>query len=203
MSFYHNFGKIRAWGREIVLPTKRIKEELTEGVFGQYCTGSVIDFGAGTLYWSNWFSQIVGEDHVYPVDIIYKEKPPQNSLHCFTAIDDIPFENIRGPVCFFACDVLHHLSEELWERISKSVFNNCEIIVLKDINCNYKFKNWMNRMHDRIINGEKIRDIDPNLLLRKLESQGYQCTFYNNQKLWFPHFLIVAVRKDIPKHAGT
>ncbi len=96
---------------------------------------------------------------------------------------------------FFTCDVLHHLSEKLWKEIKQIVYRDCDFVVIKDINCRFKFKNWMNRMHDRIINGERIRDVDPEVLIADLRSAGYQCIYYDIHKLWYPHFIIIATRK--------
>lgn len=62
---------------------------------------------------------------------------------------------------FFICDVIHHLSDKEWNILEHKVVDKCRYIVIKDIDCHYRFKNWMNKMHDRVINGEKIRDVDP------------------------------------------
>lgn len=52
MSFENNLGGIRAWGREMVLPTERIKGLLQTELFRKHTVNKIIDFGAGTLYWS-------------------------------------------------------------------------------------------------------------------------------------------------------
>lgn len=67
--------------------------------------------------------------------------------------------------------------------------------MIKDIDCRLRLKNWMNRMHDRIINGEKIRDIDPADLAEDFQMNGYQCNCWDMCKLWYPHFLLFAVRE--------
>ncbi len=97
---------------------------------------------------------------------------------------------------FFACDVLHHLTDGFWHKIKDSIFNY-DIVIIKDINCHYKFKNFMNKFHDRIINGEKIRDIDPDDLEKDFIHMGYEIKYYDMHKLWYPHFMIVA-RKSLP-----
>ena len=73
MSFESNLGGVREWGRKLVLPADKIQELLKEKIFDSHCVDKVIDFGAGTLYWSNWFREIVGAENIYPVDIIFKE----------------------------------------------------------------------------------------------------------------------------------
>lgn len=74
MSFESSLGGIRAWGRKIVLPADEIKRMVKEELFDKYCIDKIIDFGAGTLYWSNWFREMVGVENIYPVDIIFKDR---------------------------------------------------------------------------------------------------------------------------------
>lgn len=76
MSFQNNLGGIRAWGRELVLPTEKIKGLLRTELFDRYKIEKVIDFGAGTLYWTSWFRTVAGQKNVYPVDIIFKDVTP-------------------------------------------------------------------------------------------------------------------------------
>jgi len=174
-------------------------------LFGKYRIDKIIDFGAGTLYWSNWFQTIIGAENIYPVDIIFKETekavppsihPSSTPIRRFSVIQDVPYkQESKGPIMFFTCDVLHHLSEKEWKEIEQVIYHDCDFVVIKDINCHFKFKNWMNRMHDKIINGERIRDVDPEVLITDLQNAGYQCIYHNIHKLWYPHFIIIAVRK--------
>lgn len=92
MSFTSNLGGIRAWGRSVILPVERIKQTIKEELLDKYPIKCVIDFGAGTLYWSNWFYEAISAEHgkVYPVDIIFKEKTPDIKMECFALIDDVP-----------------------------------------------------------------------------------------------------------------
>lgn len=103
----------------------------------------------------------------------------------------------KGPVLFFTCDVIHHLSEREWKDLESIIYRDCDLVVIKDINCHFRFKNWMNRMHDKIINGEKIRDVDPEILVEELNKHGYQCCCHDIHKLWYPHFIIIAVRNEL------
>lgn len=198
MSFQSNLGGIRAWGRKLVLPVDQIKRLLREDIFNRHCVDKVIDFGAGTLYWSGWLQEIVGAGNVYPVDIIFKEteSKAKNSLRRFSIIQDVPYkQESKGPILFFACDVLHHLSEGDWSGIEQLIYQDCDFVAIKDINCRFRFKNFMNKMHDRLINGEKIRDIDPEILMAGLQKHDYQCLYYDIHKLWYPHFILIAARE--------
>ena len=53
----------------------------------------------------------------------------------------------------------------------------------------------MNKLHDRMINGEKIHNVDPDILLRELKNAGFEVEYRDIHKLWYSHFIIIAVRK--------
>lgn len=196
MSFYSNLGGIRAWGRKLVLPISKIQKLIVECLFEKYHIKKVIDFGAGTLYWSKWFSGLLGDNgDVIPVDIIFEHTKPATPMNCISHIDQIPKESLSELSLFFCCDVLHHLSEEEWAPAKEVAYRYCDYVVIKDINCHYRFKNCMNKLHDRMINGEKIHDVDPDILLRELKNAGFEVEYRDIHKLWYPHFMIIAVRK--------
>lgn len=67
-----------------------------------------------------------------------------------------------------------------------------DYVIIKDIDCNHKFGNFMNRMHDRIINHERIMDVDPMKLIELLEKRGFEVKKIYLPKLWYPHFLLIA-----------
>ena len=52
MSFYENIGGLREIGRKIVLPSAEMKNIIHREIFNNENIKNVIDFGAGTLYWS-------------------------------------------------------------------------------------------------------------------------------------------------------
>lgn len=191
MSFQHNLGKLREIGRAVVLPAKEIKTLLEQNLFDKYSVNKVIDFGAGTLYWTNWFSKVIGKENVYAVDIIFQKSPPHTDIKYFTSIDDI--EITQNNTLFYICDVIHHLPNAVWNHVKNKVFDKCDFVVIKDIDCRYKFKNFMNKMHDRVINGEKIYNVNPDELIKDLKMSGFTHTYiYNVHKLWYSHFVIIA-----------
>lgn len=201
MAFENNLGGIRSMGRSIILPADKIKKLLLKELFNKYSIQKVIDFGAGTLYWTDWFEKImnVGEGKcgkVYPVDIIFQNQAPDTTIDYYMFIDDVPVKKMDSSCLFFICDVIHHLSEKEWKTLSKKVTERCRFIVIKDIDCRCRFKNWMNKLHDRIINGEKIRDVNPDMLIADLHELGYKCKMVSMHKLWYSHFLIIAIKKD-------
>jgi len=144
VSFESNLGGARTWGRRLVLPVERIKRLLKAELFDKCRVSKVVDFGAGTLYWSNWFQEIVGAENVYPVDIIFKDIAPNKSLQFFSSIDDVPATNLGTEALFFTCDVLHHLPVEEWKFIERTVFRTFDFVVIKDINCHFILKLWVN-----------------------------------------------------------
>ncbi|MGX2981779.1 hypothetical protein [Helicobacter sp. 23-1045] len=93
----------------------------------------------------------------------------------------------------FASDVFHHLDNVDFDRIF-SVFlsQGAKFIVIKDIDANHKFGDFMNKTHDLLINGEKVRSIFPQKLQMRLETHGFSVEYFYLPKLWYPHFLLVA-----------
>jgi hypothetical protein len=61
---------------------------------------------------------------------------------------------------------------------------------------NHKFGNFMNKMHDKIINKEDINSIDPNKIKEILENNRYETYYYYLPKIWYPHFLIIGTNKN-------
>ena len=115
MSFYSNW-KIREWGRQAVLPVNEIKDIIINSVFKKYLIENVVDFGAGTLYWSKWFKE--NAEHIYPVDIIYESKTPDTDFDCIPTIDRVPWGR-ADQTLFFMCDVLHHIPKDVWMHVRR------------------------------------------------------------------------------------
>jgi hypothetical protein len=57
-------------GREIVLPVKKIKQCIKTKI-SKRDVSTVLDFGSGTLFWSNWFVTEFNAN-VYAVDVVYE-----------------------------------------------------------------------------------------------------------------------------------
>ena len=47
----------------------------------------------------------------------------------------------------------------------RKICTKTDVIIIKDIDANHKFGNFMNRVHDKIINGETIYDIYPEKII--------------------------------------
>lgn len=190
MAFTDKGNLIRYYGRKVVLPSDKIKSIIVEQVFkNDVHDGSVIDFGAGTLYWSKWLYKYVKT--VIAVDVYYKENTTVDEIELRNNLNDALLMQAEGPRMIWVCDVLHHLTKKDIEKLF-GVFPTMSYVVIKDIDCRHKFGNFMNRLHDRIINHEKIRDVNPVLLQGKLEEQGFTVERFYLPKLWYPHFLLIA-----------
>jgi hypothetical protein len=94
----------------------------------------------------------------------------------------------------WACDVLHHLPPAETKGFLEKIADKTNIIIIKDIDANHTFGNIMNKLHDRIINGEKVFDICPLDLRRALEACGFETAYYYLPKIWYPHFMVTALR---------
>ena len=197
MPFINNFNGLRAKGRELVLPAKRIQDHMDLKLFYRKGIKSVTDFGAGTLYWTDYLLTRIPADKVFPVDVVFGDgeirTTPQNArVACRSGLDGIE----AGPdALFFACDTLHHLGWEEWEHILHRYLPRYGHIVIKDIDCRHRFGNFMNRMHDKLINHESVRNVNPEYIAEELEEMGYECSCAYMPRLWYPHFLLAASRK--------
>lgn len=186
--------RLRYYGRKLVLPVDEMKHIIKQSIHLDE-VNSIIDFGAGTLFWSEWLLEQY-QCQVYPVDISYKEKRPTDERFIF--FDDIE-ECLKEKNVFsmiWLCDVVHHLEPSYWEYIQQIIMKKAEYIVVKDIDARKRLGNFANRMHDRIINGETINDVFPDKLIDSLKLNGYSVKSYNIPKLWYPHFLLVAQRNS-------
>jgi hypothetical protein len=185
--------KLHYYGRKIVLPSNKIKELCRKRFDGKL--KRVIDFGSGTLYWSKWLAETF-DCQVLAVDTQYNTN---TALHCtsqyITLFSDIQ-KAFTEPACdcIWMCDVIHHLNTGFWDSIKNNIVEH-KYIVIKDIDCNHRFGNQMNRLHDRIINCEQINNVNPDELQSWLVKNGYVVERFYLPKLWYPHFLIIAYRK--------
>jgi len=59
---------------------------------------------------------------------------------------------------------------------------------------NCKLGNFCNKMHDRIINGEKIHDAYPSEIEKHLAKAGFTTEIKILPKFWYPHFIIIGVK---------
>jgi hypothetical protein len=186
-------------GRGVVLPVNEIKD-ITRRVFTNHNISHVVDFGSGTLFWSEYFADEPDGPNinVTAVDTCYvMNPPPPHSSRISTHTDIV--EVLASPLpegknAIFMCDVIHHLPPEFWGIILPRILTLFDVVVIKDIDQNRKFGNFCNRMHDRVINGEKIHDVDPVQTENALKQAGFSTKSKALPKLWYPHFVVVGVR---------
>jgi hypothetical protein len=195
MAFNNLFASMRKKGREIVLPAGRIKN-ICRKTLAQKSIKTILDFGAGTLFWTNWFIEEF-KSKVCAVDVYYSNTtmPTIDNVIYYSDVSKCLQENTE--ISFvWACDVLHHLQPSDMDAFLKEICNKTDIIIIKDIDANHKFGNYMNRMHDKIINKETIYDIYPEKIISYLKPMGYETSLYYIPKIWYPHFLFVAIRNN-------
>lgn len=191
MPFNHNLSKLRMLGRKAVLPIGRIQAILAE-IISHGTT--IIDFGSGTLFWSSYFVEEF-DAKVYAVDSYYTVNMPRPDSPNIVCSDDIKqVLQTSSAKTIWISDVIHHLEPLFWDKCLKDILDKVDTIIIKDIDCGYKAGNFMNRFHDRIINGEKIYDVSVEQLTTKLTSHSFVCKEYSIHKLWYPHFLLIAFR---------
>lgn len=193
MGFKNHNEKIRSCGRYMVLPVRKIEKYLNLYLFNKKSYEVCVDFGAGTLFWSKRFFKKVKK--VFAIDLIYDAVFQNNEIICSHDLAGVRDEYINTKKkMIWICDVLHHLNVETESSLLRECYQEFDAIIIKDIDCN-RSGNVCNKIHDRIINGEKVRDIDPRQLKRLLEDNGYAVKQIDMRRLWYPHFLLIASRE--------
>ena len=185
---------IRKIGRNIVLPTDKIKTICRKALAGRDIR-TVLDFGAGTLFWTDWFIQEFGSD-VYAVDTCYDNftMSINEKITCYSDLYICLEKNAHFSLVW-ACDVLHHLSYSDSDVFFEKICDKTNILIIKDIDANHSFGEFMNKIHDKVINGETTYRIFPEKLTDYFESQGFETSYYYVPKIWYPHFVLIAIRK--------
>jgi hypothetical protein len=69
-----------------------------------------------------------------------------------------------------------------------------DIIIIKDIDARHSFGNFMNRLQDKVVNGETVYDVDPGKLKAYFELRGFTVSYYFKRRFWYPHFILTAKR---------
>jgi cyclopropane fatty-acyl-phospholipid synthase-like methyltransferase len=194
MSFNNYLTSLRKLGRSVILPVKAIKK-LCYPFLLTNPSKTVLDFGSGTLFWTDWFVA-EGNCNVCAVDTYYRNTimPPKRNVTYYAdinhALHDVPFFDL-----VWTCDVLHHLSSADCADFLQKVTTKTNSIIIKDIDARHKFGNFMNKLHDKIINSETVYDVDPYQIKAYFESCGFDVAYYFIPKIWYPHFMLIISRR--------
>ncbi|GHV27458.1 hypothetical protein FACS1894167_02500 [Synergistales bacterium] len=196
MAFGVKLMALRDWCRGVILPVSELIDIIRTATEQNRTEQNILDFGAGTLFWTKKLTFLYPESTIYAVDTFYAEneaKLPKTPNVIYLA--DIAATLTETDFALaWCCDVLHHISAENERGILTQMAAKSETIIVKDIDCTHRFGNFMNRMHDRYINGERIRDIDPKRVAALLESVGFAVEYRYLPKIWYPHFVLIARR---------
>jgi uncharacterized protein YneR len=150
--------------------------------------------GRSTVLPINWFATEFGCD-VYARDIYYKDTAvKRGKIRLYSQLDTC-LSDVDSFSLVWACDVLHHLSKAERDDFLAKVIDKTDVIIIKDIDMRHAFGNFMNRVHDRLINGEVINDVNPIELERYFQSFGFTAEYLYMPKLWRPHFMLIAKKK--------
>lgn len=189
---------LRYHGRQVVLPVNEIRSTV-QALLVENNIAKIVDFGAGTLYWSEWFADSLELD-VTAVDLLFSKTQPDNKYQVAIRTDILEVLAEKEGVeksekeAIFICDVIHHLTPEFWSSILPRIAGVFDVIIIKDIDATRKIGNFCNKMHDLIINGEKIHDVHPKFICNYLQEQGFQVQIRACPKLWYPHFIITGIK---------
>ncbi|MCR5261454.1 MAG: class I SAM-dependent methyltransferase [Candidatus Gastranaerophilales bacterium] len=187
---------LRKIGRGLVLPHKKIERYID--IFYKKISAKsdepILDFGSGTLFWSEKFAEKY-QKKVFSVDTLYEKKKPTlktEKISLFDNIGKMP-EDARFSM-IFTCDVLHHIKPEIRKEILDRFIQTSKLIVIKDIEAEDFCGNLQNKIHDFVINGEKVYDIYSKDLRLYFKEAGFKVRIFQMKKLGYPHFLLVAYK---------
>jgi len=190
---------LKYYGRGVVLPVNEMKALIEQDLCNRDVK-TIVDFGSGTLFWSQYFADDLGF-RVLAVDNRYLSAMPYNDSPNIVLNTDIldVLANLKKEEnnAIFICDVIHHLPPELWQTILPQLAVLFDVIIIKDIDATCKVGNFLNKMHDRIINGEKIENVYPETIMEHLADKGLNLTRKALPKLWYPHFFIIATKGQV------
>jgi len=219
MGFDNLLGGIRKKGRRVILPVSDIRSALLEAFSANNL--KIMDLGAGTLFWTEFIANnAAGNYELYAVDPVYgessfditalnayglnfcKDSQKANSIYSadkasgkiflYGSAEDA-FRDCEVFDIAFICDTIHHLNVDVWERIFDILMDSTGVFIIKDINANKQLGNWLNKVHDKVINKEDIVDVYPDEIRKKLLQKGFSVSPVQHiPKLWYPHFLLTA-----------
>lgn len=187
---------LRKIGRGLVLPHKKI-EKYIDIFYKKISTNStlpILDFGSGTLFWSEKFAEKY-QTEVFSVDTLYAKKIPKLKTDKIKLSDNL--ERLPDNLDFamiFTCDVLHHIKPEIRKAILDTFIKKSKLIIIKDIEAEDFLGNLQNRIHDFVINHEIIHDIYSKELRQYFKEAGFKVRIFHLKKLGYPHFLLVAYK---------
>lgn len=188
-------NSLRKHGRAFVLPYNFIVSLMSDFFYHNNINLDIpaLDFGSGTLFFSELLSQKF-DCKICAYDTIYKTNPPliTNSkikiIHNFNSYSNYSF--------IFCCDVLHHLMKNELSSLLDNFTQLSNFIIIKDINADDKFGNLQNKLHDLIINRQKVNNIYPQKIIEFLNNKNFETKFFSLKKMGYPHFLILANKKQ-------
>jgi 2-polyprenyl-3-methyl-5-hydroxy-6-metoxy-1,4-benzoquinol methylase len=182
---------LRAKFRSVLLPT----DLLIKSIRNQIGTNKVIlDIGAGTGYFLKLLLEKGIISYGYGTEILSKYYV-ENENYTIKSIEAYHTEfDVISLV-----DVLHHIPDKksFFEYIFKStLINQNTIFFIKDISPkNPIYRSW-NTLHDIIFNHQIPEYIHADVLSSLMENHGYECTFFEQQKvLLYDHYLVIFKKK--------
>lgn len=193
---------LRYYARGVVLPVEKIRNEIIKATATVELKDPILDFGAGSLFWTDWFLETFPA-RVCSVDPLFAKSAPfgrGERVRTYAGLDACLRENRRYSF-IWACDVFHHISD--YSRILKSLAGASDFIIIKDIAAESAWGNLQNRIHDLVFSRELVSSVSYKKLSEELRSLGFgEIEVVQLPRLGYSHFLLVAKRVGKGKKAG-
>lgn len=194
--------RLRYLGRGVVLPVDRIRSEIKKAASGAELKAPILDFGAGSLFWTDWFLETFPA-RVMSVDPLFAKSAPFDRgarVKTYSGLDACLRENGRYSFVW-VCDVLHHIRD--YSQILKSLSAATDLIIIKDIAAENAWGNLQNRIHDLVFSRELVGSVSYEKLSRELRRLGFEeIEVVQLPRLGYSHFLLAAKRAGKGKKAG-
>lgn len=192
------FSKLRAFLRKVVCPGQEIRRHVP-------LRSSVFDVGCGTgailvdLIRTRQVHRVGGSE-ISPGLLAIALEGAAQALGGSARLGDfmvskLPPDCLRSYDCVLLIDVLHHISRAeqsgFLHRLGQ-VMRPGALLILKDINAS-RVSVVCNRLHDALFAGHGFQEISMAQASDFVESAGLKIVcFYEIQRLWYPHYFIVA-----------
>lgn len=194
--------ELRYYARGVVLPVERIRSEIIKATAQAEIKDPILDFGAGSLFWTDWFLETFPA-RVCSIDPLFaKSAPPGRGgrVRTYAGLDACLKENRRYSF-IWACDVLHHIRD--YSQILKSLSAASDLIIIKDIAAESAWGNLQNRIHDLVFSRELVSSVSYKKLSEELRCLGFgEIEVVQLPRLGYSHFLLAAKRAGKGKNAG-
>ena len=186
--------------RLLVLPRKALAKEFRR------LHGEVLGVGSGHGLLARWLAELNPDVRVTGIDIDEERVSIARETEARSPRVRILVEDVRSldPATTYdaaaAIDLMHHIPHEdhaqVADALARAVRSGGELLI-KDVAPTPRWKHGVNRIHDRVVAGERTEACDPAQLAELFTRAGFETeAIYRTGRLNpYPHFILRARRQ--------